>query len=81
MLVFPHLSSSCRDHAYETRPPRLVFNITVDVEQQEFTVDDKPYWKKVSSLELGPHRRVARSKSYEVKLLIKSCKTLLDVTV
>ena len=70
-MLFAYWLSTCRDHAYETRPPRLVFSITVDVEQQEFTMDDKPYWKKVSSLELGPHRRVARSKSYEVKLITK----------
>ena len=57
---------NCRDHAYELKPPRLVFTIEVAIEQQEYTHDDKPLWKRVSTIRLGPHRRVGKSSSFEV---------------
>ena len=55
-----------RDHAYEVQAPRLVFTITVDIQEEQYTVDDKAFWKNVSTLELGPHRRVASSSSFIV---------------
>lgn len=47
-------------------PPKLIFTITVEIEEKHYTVDDKPYWKKVSTLELGPHRAIASSSEYMV---------------
>ena len=46
--------------------PRLIFDIFVDIEEQQYTLDDKPYWKKLSTLELGPHRHVASSDTFIV---------------
>ena len=60
--------STCRDHAYELHAPRLVFTISVDIEEQQYTIDDQPYWKKLSTLELGPHRHVASSDTFIVSL-------------
>ena len=57
---------SRRDHAYELMPPRLVFTISVDIEEQQYTLEDKPYWRKVTTLTLGPHRRVASSATFIV---------------
>lgn len=48
--------------------PRLIFTISVDIEEQQYSIDDKPYWKKISTLELGPHRHVAASRTFVVSL-------------
>ena len=48
-------------------PPQMQFKITINIEQLSYSKKDgSDVWESVSLLEVGPHKRIARSKDYGV---------------
>jgi len=52
-------------------PPQLVFKITIEIEQQAYkTTDGSDVWEHVSTLEIGPNKRISRSQDYEARVCV-----------
>ena len=53
-------------------PPEQKFKITITIEQLAYSrKDGKDVWTAVSSLEIGPHQRIATSNDFDVIILHK----------
>ena len=51
-------------------PPEQRFTITITIEQLSYSrKDGEDVWTTVSTLEIGPHRRIAKSEDYIVCVL------------
>ncbi len=51
-------------------PPELRFTINVDIERRSYlTTNGTGVWETVSQLEIGPQKRIAVSKTHNVRSL------------
>ena len=61
-------------------PPEQMFKITITIEQLAYSRSDgDDIWTTVSSFEIGPHKRVAKSKDFSVSSYT-ACHSILYLT-
>ena len=59
--------SVCRFFVFGLYPPEQKFTITITIEQLEYSrKDGDDVWTTISSLEIGPHKRIAKSEDFFV---------------
>lgn len=57
----------CRFSVFGLYPPEQKFTINVTIEQLAYSrKDGNDVWTTISSLEIGPHKRMAKSKDFFV---------------